>query len=51
MTTDEQRRYDATLAFAIRIAEATIAAKGVPKWKKDAARVRLTELRATKVEA
>jgi hypothetical protein len=44
---DEQtRRKAATLAFAIRIAEATIAAKGVPEWKKEQARARLAELRA-----
>lgn len=35
----------ATLDFAIRIAEATIAAKKVPAWKKAQAVARLAELR------
>ena len=43
--TEQERRYQSTLAFAIRIAEATIAAKGVPAWKKAQAAERLAELR------
>jgi len=43
--TEQERRYEATRAFAIRIAEATIAAKKVPAWKKAQAAARLAELR------
>lgn len=42
---EQERRHAATLAFAIRIAEATIAAKKVPAWKKAQAAARLAELR------
>jgi len=42
--TEQTRRYRATLTFAVRLAEATIAAKGVPAWKKAQAEIRLAEL-------
>jgi len=44
--TETERRRRATLAFAIRIAEATIAAKNVPAATKADAAARLADLRA-----